>query len=267
MFVGDSHGDLMYLRQQLNRAEQWGLDLVFVMGDFGYWEHTKEGEHFLNRLDFWCGRHDTPLYFIDGNHDKTSLLLEKYGNNVGPDGFLEVREWVHYAPRFLQWAWDDKKFVALGGAYSIDKGRRIASERKRGKPESLWFPEEEITDDEMFDFISGNPGAVHIMLAHDKPRASNPKWNRKDILECHFNQNRLQWAVNEMQPELYIHGHLHYRYSDTIMTGDQDYCRVEGLDCNRDTEHGGDTEWTIAGTRLVIDLKKELEGQWTQQPS
>lgn len=258
MLAGDSHGDTMYLRQLLHRCEDQGLDLLFVLGDFGYWEHTAEGVHFLDRLDFWAARHDTPIYFLDGNHDKTSLLLEKYGNDVGPDGFLEVRNWISYAPRGLRWEWSGKKFIALGGAYSVDKDWRLDLERKRGKPESLWFPEEEMSDVDMADILAADDSLVHIMLAHDKPRASQPMWNRKDLPGCIHNQQRLQRAAVTLQPELFVHGHLHYRYTDHIQVGDMDYCRVEGLDCNRDTDHGGDGPWMVEDTYLILDLTDDL---------
>src|SRR4051812_6589522 len=97
------------------------------------------------------------------------------------------------------------RFVALGGAYSVDKQWRVNEERKRRAPGTLWFPEEEMTDTEFYRHLAG-PSPVDVLLAHDKPRAANPDWNRKDLPECWPNQDRIQAAAVTLKSKLLVHG-------------------------------------------------------------
>jgi hypothetical protein len=263
ILAGDAHGNTGYLHSMIGKAVNYGADRIFVLGDFGYWEHTHDGVDFLDDIDKVALRNEITVYFLDGNHDKTSLLLEKYSDNKDDEGFLIVRPRIRYAPRGHRWIWADTRFAAFGGAYSIDKAWRLDQERKRSlaierknayrEPNNqlsldtsgtLWFPEEEMSDDDMTMFLEDKT-PVDIILAHDKPIASNPKWNRKDIAECWPNANRLQRAAVVLKPKVFFHGHLHYYYEDDIRVGDDNlFTRVIGLDCD-DTQDRSKSFYTI----------------------
>ena len=218
---------------------------MFVLGDFGFWEHRREGVRFLDALDKDATARGVDVYFLDGNHDKTSLLMEKYGDQRNEENFVIVRPHVLYAPRGHRWTWDHGvTFIALGGAYSVDKDWRLDQEERfpgrYGGPKSLWFPEEEMSDEDMEAILDADPSQVDIMLAHDKPRSSSPRWNRKDLLECIPNQDRLQRAMRRLRPKAFFHGHLHYFYTDEVWYGhdgptqDMATTKVMGLLCNPD---------------------------------
>lgn len=263
ILAGDAHGNTGYMITLINRTEVQMADRVFVLGDFGYWEHQHDGVKFLNNVNRYAERSNVTVYFLDGNHDKTSLLLEKYGDNKDDEGFLIVREWIRYAPRGHRWTWNGTRFAAFGGAYSVDKAWRLEQERKKSlaierknafrdpgnqlsldTSGTLWFPEEEMTDDDMTRFLEDR-NRVDIILAHDKPFASTPKWNRKDIDLCWPNQNRLQRAVVALKPKLFFHGHLHYHYTDEIRAGDDEiFTKVIGLDCD-DTNDRTNSFYTL----------------------
>lgn len=264
LFAGDTHGDQMHLRHLTAVAKRNNCNLVFVLGDFGYWEHTDEGAEFLDGVNRHADRNKMPIYFLDGNHDKTSLLLDLYDDDEhrGAHGFLHVRPFVRYARRGLRWEWNGRRFIALGGAYSVDKDWRVRAEARRGKPESLWFPEEEMTDAEMDTILDETkahwPSGVEVVLAHDKPRASDPQWNRKNLPECLPNQDRLQRAVEVLQPQHFLHGHLHVRYTDILVrvgSGLDDFCMVEGLDCNPEADHGGKEVYRREDSWVVYDTE------------
>lgn len=231
LIAGDIHGNLSHLAYLYSKAMEEGIDRIFQLGDFGFWEHMPEGVKFLDEANRHAYHAGVTLYFLDGNHDKTSLLLDRYTER-DDEGFIIVREHIRYAPRGHRWTWGQTRFAAFGGAYSVDKAWRLDLEHQQDAPEALWFPEEEMSDEDMARFLT-NTDPVDIILAHDKPRASNPQWNRKAIVECHPNQNRLQMAVRALKPGLFVHGHLHVRYTDTIMSGDErHFTRVEGLHCD-----------------------------------
>jgi Calcineurin-like phosphoesterase len=222
LLAGDTHGNTTHVRYLIDVAVDQGCDRIFQLGDFGAWEHMSDGRQFMDKVANYARKNAILVYFLDGNHDKTSLLLEKYGNSPDHEGFLRVRNWIFYSPRGHRWVWDEVSFISLGGAYSVDKDYRIKvlEAQGSGKPERYWFPEEEMTDEDLARIILDNPGPVDVMLAHDKPRCSNPPWNRKDIPECWPNQDRLQMAVSLMTPAHFYHGHLHFLYAQDVDYGD-----------------------------------------------
>jgi len=248
LFTGDSHGDLMYIRSSLAAARRNDCDRIFVLGDFGYWPHMQSGRDFLEQVDKHAAAMKIEVYFLDGNHDNMSPIfltpqpvddegfyLHEHSAGEAIDGlpvFVQY-EHIHYAWRGHQWNWGGKEFIALGGAYSVDKDWRVKEEAKRGKSEWLWFYNEQMTDGDMEQILThAQPDAVDIIVAHDKPLWSQPDWNRKDYEECLPNQRRLQRAVNQLKPELFFHGHLHYRYTDVIGINVDWETEVHGLDCN-----------------------------------
>lgn len=270
LLAGDTHMDTEHFEYLAETAAILGAEKIFVLGDFGAWEHTPNGVEFMDEVDLTSEITGIKTYFLDGNHDKTSLVVSKYGKMLDGEGFMICRSNLLYAPRGHRWTWGSKKFIALGGAYSTDKqtrlGWELAEEKKlyqflnlygvdmRGTtdvaylPEfsfagKYWFPEEEMSDEDM-DKILIDKTPVDIMLTHDKPRSTHPKWNRKDIFECHPNQDRIQKAMTILTPKELFHGHLHYRYTDDVRCGDDDeHTVVTGLDCNSEASAGtGDRE-------------------------
>lgn len=257
LIAGDTHGNLEHWRYLINTAHDLRISTVVQVGDFGYWEHMPEGVKFLDRLNAYASPRGIQIHFLDGNHDKTSLLIDRYDppQYLNPNGSLRIRTNINYLPRGLRWTWGDTRFIALGGAYSVDKAYRLRLERDQRAPERYWFPEEEMTDEDMATILLDTEG-VEVILAHDKPRASNPMWNRKAFAECLPNQDRLQLAVNTLKPKLFVHGHLHYRYTDTIRSGDDTWTKVEGLHCDPE----GTMHWPYDPTESWLLFDSEEEG-------
>jgi predicted phosphodiesterase len=246
LLVGDVHGNTNHAMSLLAAARREGCDRLFALGDFGAWEHTPAGVRYFDLVARAARKQGVVVYFLDGNHDKTSLLLELYGDHRDEEGFLVCRDGLRYAPRGHRWTWDGTRFAAFGGAYSVDKEWRLVAEaelawkaeRRRTRFGSshepatagtLWFPEEEMTDEEVDRLLAADPSPIDVLLTHDKPRASKPAWNRKDLPECWPNQDRIQRVVTTLTPRLVVHGHLHHRYTDEISNGTAAPTRVEGL--------------------------------------
>jgi hypothetical protein len=230
---GDVHGDAGEVDYCLTVAQAQQAQAAFFLGDFGYWEHEPSGVSYLDEVEKAATAHDLPVYFLDGNHDKISLLLDTYDER-DDEGFVIVRPHVRYAPRGHRWTWSDVRFLSFGGAYSTDKEPRLLMEQRRARYQdlpqhalagTLWFPEEEATDADLAAALDGPP--IDALLTHDKPRGSEPAINRKDEWDAYANQDRIQRLVDELTPKLLVHGHLHYRYSDQLGS-----TRVEGLACD-----------------------------------
>ncbi|MFE5289455.1 metallophosphoesterase [Nocardia sp. NPDC056611] len=265
LIVGDLHGNTEHALKLVRVAAHRDCAKLFAVGDFGAWEHTPAGRRYFDVVNKAAKKAGITVYFLDGNHDKTSLLHELYDEQRDDEGFLICRKHLRYAPRGHRWTWEGTTFAAFGGARSTDKGRRLAWEERKAaqldkrrrygsskRPDTagtLWFPEEEMTDDELSELLAADSSPVDVLLTHDKPRASRPKWNRKDKPECYPNQDRIQTVVRTLRPDLLFHGHLHVRYTDTIAAGDGDWTRVEGLACDPDAsqylEYSTDHTWYV----------------------
>lgn len=242
--VGDVHGNTEHALWLMALAAERECERVFALGDFGAWEHTAEGRRFFDTVDEAAAGLGLVVYFLDGNHDKTSLLLERYHDQPDDEGFLQCRKRIRYAPRGHRWTWEDTAFAAFGGAYSTDKPWRLAVEaratafaasrlgrliRRQAAAQTLWFPEEEMTDEELDALLAADSSPVDVLLTHDKPRGTDPVFNRKDKPECLPNQDRVQRLAQTLRPRLLLHGHLHYRYTETIEASPGVRTRVEGL--------------------------------------
>lgn len=159
--------------------------------------------------------------------------------------------------------------MAFGGAYSVDKDWRLFQEAEKGvawdtqsraytdMTESLWFPEEEATDADVDAILASDMSPIDVLLTHDKPRQSNPGWNRKDIPECYPNQDRVSRIMYALKPALHVHGHLHYRYTQQVRSGDDDsWCTVMGLQC--DVNAGGHIPgYQIEDAWIALEVRKQ----------
>lgn len=273
LVIGDTHGNTPWLTGYIYPlAAALNVQSIIQVGDFGYWEHLPAGVQFLDDVDAAGLETAIPLHWLHGNHDKYSLTLQKYKHRDA-EGFIQVRPWVLYIPQGHVWEWEGRLMRAFGGAYSVDKAYRLSLEDKhyrqarqreefrRGagvKPqpvlstkETLWFPEEEMTDLELDALLAANSEPMQYVFSHDKVRGSNPGWNRKDFPECLPNQDRLQRAMLAHTPNYWFHGHLHYAYQQTVRSGPESGTTVIGLDCDdQAAEHG----WKPQQAWAVIDL-------------
>ena len=261
LVVGDLHGNVMAARRAFVTAKRVKADVIFQVGDFGFWPHA-DGGAFLLACSEYSEMVDIPLYWIDGNHENHEMLTAV----VKVYGFahpIEIYPGVHYVPRGCRMIWGRRTILGLGGAYSIDKEWRLKEDRDRrfmitnsgdyalGNHTALqqkildtehwsWWPGEEITDEQVMRIIREG-GLVDVMFTHDKPISSHPDWDRKNLPECTPNQRRIQDVMNKIAPRLLIHGHLHYRYDREVRVGNNGaFCHVVGIDAEGRNNHAAD---------------------------
>jgi calcineurin-like phosphoesterase family protein len=274
MLLGDVHGNTKFvLKHVIPAAVEAKVDWIYQLGDFGYWEHTDKGVNYLDVVNNALAASNLNIVFIQGNHDKVSLIPQKYHSIAE---FYQVRSAIWFAPNGTVWSPNDgiTNFIALGGAYSLDKQYRLEEERAisarhttynaiQGWQESselntagtLWFPEEEMTDEEFSDILTNTKADIDVILAHDKPLSSNPPSKLSPVPECQPNQRRLQAAINMFQPKLFVHGHLHVRYTDDVRCGDDNLVtRVEGLGADVPNYNQSRSSWEPSDAWEILTL-------------
>ncbi len=254
--AGDTHGNTnWWLSYLLPTAKAHRADVIVQVGDFGFWEHEPDGITYLDRLNREAAAQCIVIYALHGNHDNWSDTMRRYGHDRDDDGFVRVRSHIRYIPQGHVWTWAGRSMRAFGGAYSLDKEWRIKTERKReaaawsrenerraaGKAprdvpsfaDTLWFRDEEMTDQEFTELMVAHIFTVDVVFSHDKPRGSDPGLDLKNEPACHPNQDRLQLALHTHRPRFWFHGHLHHAYTQTLRSGDDDtFTDVIGLSCD-----------------------------------
>ncbi|MGW8178407.1 MAG: metallophosphoesterase family protein [bacterium] len=240
--AGDTHADVKHVEYLFRTAQRTGCDTIFVLGDFGYWPRTKGGREFLDKIHYLTFLNDISLYWLDGNHedhDSLDQMVDGWESFFAmPLGDAGYNERFIYIPRACRWEWDGLSFMAMGGAFSVDRCNRTLGES--------WFKQEMISDDNV-RAATWNDLGVDVMFAHDVPSRVpilDQLWIRKSLRfkvlpEAQHSRDQLEQIVNVVHPDVYIHGHYHLDYS----------CRVDGtyfrgLDCNGTTGFS----WTVFDT-------------------
>lgn len=251
MLLGDVHGNTPHLEKAAKMAKRHKVDLIFQLGDFGFVWQTSRIPNVNNVLK----QFGVPLVWLDGNHENFDMLA-KLGATPQDDKPTKMDEFVTYSPRGYVWDFDGVRVMTLGGAFSVDVGSRV-----HGRS---WWPEETITNADVDRACA--QGKVDILLAHDAPelppRLSHMMETGGGInlrtmeregykLDRASRSNRIAVTavMQEVEPKLLVHGHMHFRYNDTLAN-----TTVVGLD--RDTT--GNKSWVIIETDKLDEHLAEI---------
>ena len=201
LVAGDTHGNHLHWKHVLlPAAREHQVDGIVQLGDFGYWPLTGEGLNYLAWLSAELDDDDLRVIFVDGNHEDHKALRQL---PTRPDGFVEVTDRILWAPRGHRWTWQGVLFLALGGAYSIDRQYRKLDSGRWG-----WFKEEVITPEEAQQAIAGGP--ADVLLTHDAPAGALPMvaGGRHDPATLQ-SARHVQAVAEATKPQLLLHGHWH----------------------------------------------------------
>ena len=255
MVAGDWHMNTNHAYWCFQIAKNNDIDIILQLGDFGYWEHSPWGKEFLDALEDLSKKFGIEVFWIDGNHENHELLRSRYLKNVH---IVRIRKGVYHIPRGETWEWDGVKFLAMGGAYSIDKDSRFHGVD--------WWPEETI---KYGDIMRGmDAGKVDILVSHDVPAGGPLDEMLKSVGYKHDADSKAQRELlRELcfvaQPDLILHGHYHHRYSGEIVLS-ADFSDRGMTDGGADFIHtiqveGLDRDGTKGDSIALLTLN---EGEW-----
>lgn len=136
--TGDIHGAIYerFNPQMMPGEDQWDEnDVLLVAGDFGAVFYPKM-DLFLDKIALekqkieFLEKKRYSICFCDGNHENFDRLTsefpmeERFGGTV-----RRIARNVFWLQRSQCYSINGKSFFVLGGAYSIDKGSRLAQDR------------------------------------------------------------------------------------------------------------------------------------------
>lgn len=222
-FAADWHANTSWAVSAVHHAKDQDADVILHLGDFGYRFTAAFRRELTNALNH-TGLH---LLFVDGNHDDHSWLLRR---PVGANGLRQVTDTIWHLPRGFRWTWAGVRFLALGGAHSVDRPWRT--------PGASWWPEETITPQQASRTIERGP--ADLLVAHDCPAGVNipglspDQFPPEEIRAADQHRQLLRTVVDAVQPKAIWHGHYHQRYDARPDFG-YGPVHVRGLDCDGTT--------------------------------
>lgn len=241
-FAGDTHGNIKHWEYLIKMCKGYGLNEIYQLGDFGYWEHEFNGDRFLELLNQMLKDAGIMGYWIDGNHENFELLYEKYHANDPKEH--EIRSNIIHLGRGYSKVIDGKKFLFCGGADSIDKKLRTKF--------VSWWPQELITPAEK-ERVIANGNGVDVLVTHEAPRGvieldeflgeNNHLW----FPESHNHRLLMRDIVLAVKPKMIIHGHYHHFYRGRFPLDYFNYIPVVGLNC----DGSGMDSWYIMDTEKI----------------
>lgn len=204
LLAGDTHADINHLRFLCRKAVEHEVDLIIQVGDFGF---GFPGAYDWNDVDDVLDEYDLDLWWLDGNHDRHDLLAARTGWAFA----FRLGRHLAYLPRGHRFELDGCRFMAFGGAVSVDQDYRVIGRD--------WWPEEEVTL-EQIEAALRVPGDVDVLLTHDSPVTTPEietvaaRWPVPDRLErSSANQRKLLNRLLTLNPGLVVHGHWHIGYA------------------------------------------------------
>jgi Icc-related predicted phosphoesterase len=213
LVVGDTHGQSGLAKRLSNYAANTGHQMILQVGDFGFgWHKDSQGnDTWLMEVNKAAIDAEIEWCWIDGNHDNHPLLWSK-------DHDMSA---TTYWPRGSTATFGGVSCGFLGGGVSVDK-----QWRKVGKS---WWPTEEVSDDELDVAIAQFLlNRTKLVFSHDAPimasalkhgldrREQGFQWPTDALLQSDRHRDKLQRVLDRIQPELWVHGHYHYSYTEQL---------------------------------------------------
>lgn len=244
MLVGDTHGNEGPLSHKIQIAANMGVEHIFQVGDFGLWPGMG-GTVFLDEVNRVANNVGVNVWAIGGNHedwDQWEAWL-KMPNLPRANGFTAVRShiWLSHKVNFFKFA--NKRFGVAGGAVSIDKMWR--------KPGVSWWPNEQLSDDELASILSYGGPDIDYLLTHDASDHTDWGFHLVPDPDSAAHRRKIDAVINHLRPKVHFHGHMHHKYDwlNTVSHG------------MRNSAFGYDeTQWNGAATHTYgLDCDGELD--------
>lgn len=238
LIAGDWHGKTRVALAVIQKAVDENCELIIQLGDFGIWPGYS-GVAYLDDMNYMLQRVNRKVVFVGGNHEDYNQIdaWEKV-NARSTNGHVYVRSNILYIPRGTCWKWGGKRFLALGGAVSVDKAWR--------EPNKSWWWQEAITNDQMVTAVdNANGREIDYFITHDCSDRTVWKDRLKPDEDSRANRKKIDWVLDRVQPKMHFHGHMHTWYDWRLNHGrpftDEDgpYTQVYGLNMEGDRHATG----------------------------
>ena len=248
-FVGDTHGERDRMEVIVSEAARRGARTIIQVGDFGIWPEMRHSrpqtDGFEVEVAAMLERHGVDLLlFVDGNHDwhpwlrarrrkHEALRAENEPADAGStltQRTVPVEETgrVRWVPRGSLLEHADLRILCCGGAPSIDPELRV--------PGQSWWPEEEVTDDDVARSCA--IGRVDVLVTHDASELVAIPGIVDRWAPGEASRHRVERIRAATRPRWAFSGHYHKRLSTVVDDGRSQTCwQVLGCEGSTLVEH------------------------------
>ena len=229
-FVGDTHGVRERTEAIIAEASWSGAKTIIQVGDFGIWprmDHSRpRTDGFEVDVAAMLERHGVDrLLFVDGNHDwhpwlrarrrkHEASLADIGGPLVERTVPVEDTGRVRWVPRGSLFELAGLRILCCGGAPSIDPELRV--------PGQSWWPEEEVTDDDVARSCAA--GRVDVLVTHDASELVAIPGIVDRWAPGEASRHRVERIRAATTPRWAFSGHYHKRLSAIVDDGRSQTC-------------------------------------------
>ena len=174
---GDTHGDFTFLPEFCAKNATTINDVLIILGDAGimyYGENSKREK----KLKEFIASQPITLFCVRGNHERrpanyTNIKFECWEKDeILQSGAYYEEQYpnIKYIADGSTFTLNGKRFLAIGGAYSVDKYYRLLMGYN-------WFEDEELSTKECGDILDKIiDNRYDFVLTHTCPLEWQPKW-------------------------------------------------------------------------------------------
>lgn len=248
-FAGDWHSNTDWAQWMIDKAAAAGVQTIVHTGDFLY----RFAPVYLHVLTETLTGHGMNLLFVDGNHEDFDTL---YGPQypIGPDGRRQITPAIHHLPRGYRWQWGGIRFAACGGGVSVDR------DKAHRVPHVSWWPQEEISEQDVAACVAGGP--ADVLISHDCPsgvqipdlRKTSWRWSRESLAASEAHREQLTRVCEGVRPRMVVHGHYDRCYVRRVRRP-WGMMRVVGLDRDGSSFDENMAVCDISSLRLALGRK------------
>ena len=206
---GDTHGNFNFLPYFCQTYNTTVEDTLVVLGDAGI-------NYYLNKTDRklkeWIKKQPITLFCVHGNHEERpeniksykSVYLTKYGCKCWYEEEYPNILFPHNGVAII----NNKRFLVIGGAYSIDKHYRL----ERGY---AWFESEQLTEVEKKEILSTIKRNISFdyILTHTAPLNHEPTYLFLDFVDQSTVDKSMEIFLQEVcdstRFDYWCYGHYH----------------------------------------------------------
>lgn len=168
--TGDCHREFEHIRDFCERNNTTKDDVVIILGDAG----ININSHADIYVKDWLSKLPITLFCIRGNHEQRPEHLPNIHTKIFHGSYIYYEpnyNNIVYAIDGHSYLFNDKEYLVVGGAYSVDKDYRL-------KVGLDWFEDEQLTEKEMqhISTVINNSGKsrYHGVLSHTCPDKYRP---------------------------------------------------------------------------------------------
>lgn len=213
--VGDWHSNTHWAVSCFKWAKRNGADALLQVGDFGFWRPGEDTQDHLDAISGASRQYELPCIWLPGNHEYWPGLPHDEGLLPGRGKRPSlINGNLIYLPPGYRWTWWGKRFMAVGGAFSIDRFLRT-----EGK--GYWL-EETLTEDDV-NWACHQPHGMDVIFSHDcpkgvnipgigpdsKPRGGASHWPPLMLLQAEEHRQKMKDIWDKHHPQRWYHGHYH----------------------------------------------------------